>query len=77
MIGESTNLRDQIVSLGAIPLISDLLDKSIPNTTFTRNASWALANICRGKPMVPANLIARAIPSLAKVLVENDNPEII
>jgi len=42
-----------------------------------RNASWALSNLCRGKPQPEYALVRRAIPTLIKVLVENDKDEII
>jgi len=42
-----------------------------------RNASWALSNLCRGRPQPQYNLVRRAIPSLIKVLIENDKEDII
>ncbi len=42
-----------------------------------RNASWTLSNLCRGKPAPEFPLIARAVTSLAKVLVENDVEDIL
>lgn len=42
-----------------------------------RNASWALSNLCRGRPQPQYALVKRAIPSLIKVLIENDKEDII
>jgi hypothetical protein len=42
-----------------------------------RNASWALSNLCRGRPQPDYNLVKGAIPTLIKVLVENDKEDII
>ena len=42
-----------------------------------RNASWALSNLCRGRPQPDYHLVRRAIPTLIKVLVENDKEDII
>lgn len=42
-----------------------------------RNASWALSNLCRGRPQPNYNYVRPAIPSLVKVLVENDKEDII
>lgn len=42
-----------------------------------RNCSWALSNLCRGKPTPDYHLVKRAIPSLIKVITENDSEEII
>jgi len=49
----------------------------VPGTSFMRNASWALSNLCRGRPQPQYNLVRRAIPSLIKVLIENDKEDII
>lgn len=48
--GDSTRTRDTVLQSGAVEYISFVLDKALPDTSFTRNASWALANLCRGKP---------------------------
>jgi hypothetical protein len=42
-----------------------------------RNASWTLSNFCRGRPPPDYNKVQRAIPSLAKVLIENDIDDIL
>lgn len=53
------------------------MDKAIPDTPFTRNASWTLANLCRGKPAPKYNQIRKAIPTLIKILIQNTQEEII
>jgi len=53
------------------------LDKAPVGSSFLRNASWALSNLCRGRPQPDYTLVRRAIPTLIKVLVENDKEEII
>jgi importin subunit alpha-6/7 len=42
-----------------------------------RNASWALSNFCRGRPAPDFERIKKSIPSLAKVLIENDNEDVL
>jgi len=42
-----------------------------------RNTAWALSNMCRGKPQPNYESVRRAVPSLAKVLIENDLEEIL
>jgi importin subunit alpha-6/7 len=42
-----------------------------------KNASWALSNLCRGRPTPEFSLIKKAIIYLAKILVENDREDIL
>ena len=75
--GDSTYHRDLVIDSGAVALISDLLDNCKIGTSFCRNASWALSNLCRGRPAANSFMIARAIPSLCKILLQSNSPEVI
>lgn len=48
--GDSAHTRDVVLRSGALSKISMILDKAVPETSFMRNASWCLSNLCRGKP---------------------------
>lgn len=48
--GDGTNGRSSVINAGAVTAISDILDHAQPGTSFMRNVSWALTNLCRGKP---------------------------
>ena len=69
--------RDSVLHSGALDKIATVLERAVPGTSFMRNASWALSNLCRGRPQPDYNLVRRAIPTLVKVLVENDKEDII
>ena len=69
--------RDSVLHSGALQKIAIVLDQAVPGTSFMRNASWALSNLCRGRPQPDYNLVRHAIPTLIKVLVENDKEDII
>jgi importin subunit alpha-1 len=75
--GDSSKVRDLVINEGAINPISNILDRALPGTSFVRNASWTLSNLCRGRPAPAFSKVGRAIPSLAKVLVENDSEDIL
>lgn len=75
--GDSHKVRDMVINAGAIRPISDILDRAIPGSSFVRNASWTLSNLCRGRPAPDFFKVQRAIPSLAKVLIENDVEDIL
>ena len=66
-----------VIAEGAIKPISDILDRAQPGSSFVRNASWTLSNLCRGRPAPPFSKVARAIASLSKVLIENDVEDIL
>ena len=75
--GDSPTTRNRVIESGALDSISTVLNQAPPGTSFMRNASWALSNLCRGRPQPDYNLVKGAIPTLIKVLVENDKEDII
>lgn len=75
--GDSHKVRDNVINEGAILQIADKLDRAEPGTSFVRNASWTLSNLCRGRPAPVFSKVARAVPSLSKVLMENDVDDIL
>ena len=77
MAGDGPRIRNLVISAGAVNPISEYLDRAPAGSTFTRNASWALSNMCRGRPAPDFEQIKRATVALAKVLKENDSEEII
>lgn len=59
-------------------MVAELLEnQSSPSQSFVRNASWCLANMCRGNPRPDSSLTSKCIPTLAKVLINFDDFEII
>jgi len=48
--GDSYKVRDAVINAGAIYPISNILDVAQPGSSFVRNASWTLSNLCRGRP---------------------------
>ena len=77
MAGDGPRIRNLVINAGAVDPIANYLDRAPVGSTFTRNASWTLSNMCRGRPAPDFQQIKRATRSLAKVLIENDLEEII
>lgn len=75
--GDSPLTRDSVIHSGALEKIAAVVDKAVAGTSFMRNASWALSNLCRGRPQPDYALVRKAIPTLIKVLVNNDREDII
>lgn len=70
-------MRDLLLNEGVVLPITNFLDIAKPGSQFIKNASWTLSNLCRGRPSPQFSQIKTAIISLAKVLVDNDNEDII
>jgi len=48
--GDNVFTRDQVLQAGALDKIAHLLNNFPPETSLTRNATWTISNLCRGKP---------------------------
>ncbi len=75
--GDGPRIRDIVIAAGAVNPIADLLDQVTTGQSFTRNASWTLSNFCRGRPAPDIEKVKRCLPTLARVLMENDQEDII
>lgn len=77
LAGDNVNIRNLIISRGAVDPISKIVFAAPAGSSFCRNSSWTLTNLCRGRPGPPFHQIINAVTVLAKVLIENDRTEII
>jgi importin subunit alpha-6/7 len=77
LAGDNTRVRDIVIAAGAVDPIANLLDQTQNNPSFVRNASWTLANFCRGRPGPKFEQVARCIPSLARILMNHNSEEIL
>lgn len=65
-----------ILKCGGInPLIQIIYTSE--NKSTIKHGTWALSNLCRGKPLPDYDLVKDALPVLAKVLLTQDDPEVI
>ncbi|KAL7746381.1 Importin subunit alpha-1 [Sorochytrium milnesiophthora] len=71
--GDSPVCRDYVLRQGALPALLVLLNDNVTKQSLLRNATWTLSNFCRGKnPQPDWGLIAPALPTLAKLIYNND-----
>lgn len=70
--GDSPECRDYVLSQGILMPLLQLLSKST-RISMTRNAVWALSNLCRGKnPSPKFEEVSPCLPVLARLLFQND-----
>ncbi len=75
--GDSTQHRDLMLQHGMMtPLLQSMAMKS-PNPSMLRNGTWALSNLCRGKPEPPFELVMPALPLLSQLIYSTDEEVLI
>ncbi|KAM6427792.1 importin subunit alpha-7 isoform 1-T1 [Liasis olivaceus] len=71
--GDSSACRDYVLNCGILPPLLLLLTKST-RLTMTRNAVWALSNLCRGKNPPPEfEKVSYCLPVLSRLLFSSDS----
>jgi len=66
--GDSAKLRDYVLEFGVVQAMLQLIVQNESRVVMLRNATWALSNMCRGKPSPPLEKIGVAIPYLARLI---------
>jgi len=65
--GDCAAYRDMILKCGGLdPLVNILSTSSSFNTI--KHGSWALSNLCRGRPIPKFELVSNSIPVFAQIL---------
>ena len=73
--GDSPSHRDLVLESGAMePLLRHLKIQGT-KIRMTRNATWTLMNLCRGKPPPSFDMVKAAIPTLAELILTSDQDE--
>lgn len=71
--GDSAILRDAVQQAGILQPLVQLIMHRETKVSLLRNATWALSNLCRGKPQPRLEQVAPAIPILAQLLHHTDS----
>eukprot|EP01126_Amoeba_proteus_P015837 TRINITY_DN1718_c0_g1_i1.p1 TRINITY_DN1718_c0_g1~~TRINITY_DN1718_c0_g1_i1.p1 ORF type:complete len:406 (-),score=73.73 TRINITY_DN1718_c0_g1_i1:270-1487(-) len=70
--GDSPSCRDYVLSQGVLETLLLNIEHS-HKLGMLRNATWALSNLCRGKPQPKWNLVSPALPILSRLLYSTDD----
>jgi len=74
--GDGPSYRDCVLDAGGLePLLKNISQPA--NDSLLKNCTWALSNLCRGKPHPPQHVIAPAFPVLAQLLGSEDKEVVI
>ena len=74
--GDSPNFRDLILAhKGLKPLIAILSTTEDPQ--MIKNGTWAISNLCRGRPLPEIKFVEEAIPILCQVLKRETDPDVL
>jgi importin subunit alpha-6/7 len=70
--GDSPRCRDVVLKAGVLEPLLDCLRKT-ERLTMLRNATWALSNLCRGKPAPSFEALRPAVKVLARLVFSTDD----
>lgn len=65
-----------ILKCNAIPPLIRIIETTTSKNT-VKHGTWALSNLCRGRPLPNFEYVKAAIPTLAKVLKEETDSEVL
>jgi len=74
--GDGPRMRDLVIRNGVVQPLLDLIRPDIPSS-YLRNVTWTLSNICRNKdPPPPFETIKQCLPSLSLLIRHEADPEV-
>ena len=65
-----------ILKLGGLDPLLYIIDNS-KNKNTIKHGTWAVSNLCRGRPLPDFDLVKKAIPTLSRVMQEEVDPEVL
>jgi len=74
--GDSSTFRDLILKLQGLRPLLYIVDNTT-NKVITKHGTWAISNLCRGKPLPELELVDIAIPTLANVVQRETDVDVL
>ena len=67
--GDAAYCRDLILQFGGLPLLIHVVEMTQRNTLI-KNGTWAVCNLCRGKPSPNFDQIKESLPFISRILCQ-------
>lgn len=74
--GDCALYRDMILKCGGLDPLIAVLHKTTNKTTI-KHGTWAVSNLCRGRPLPKFEFVKNSIPVLGKVIQESTDTEVL
>lgn len=74
--GDCSLYRDMILKYNGLSYLIDIVDKS-DNKNTIKHGTWAISNLCRGRPLPKFESVKIAIPILAKMMTVSTESEVL
>lgn len=74
--GDAAHCRDLILQHGGLDLLMNCFETATRPSTI-KNSSWAVSNLCRGKPAPKYDLVKKSIVTLVKVIKTSHDTELL
>jgi len=75
--GDSARKRDLLLRHGIFQPLLDMVDAPNADSRVIKHGTWALSNLCRGRPQPKINYVKSAIPTLFNVITTQTDPEVL
>eukprot|EP01133_Synstelium_polycarpum_P015512 gene15512-18423_t len=72
IVADETDIRDHVLAQGVISSLLTLLARNDLTISMTRNLTFTLSNLCRGKPLPEFDRVCPALPALSKLILSSD-----
>ena len=69
--GDNRALRNLVLNGGAMKPLVKILESAPVESSMVRNVSWAISNLCRGKPAPPFELFECCIEVMCSTAMKN------
>jgi len=75
--GDSARKRDLLLKHGIFQPLLDMIDAPNADDRIVKHGTWALSNLCRGRPQPKMSYVKTAIPTLFNVITMQTDPEVL
>ena len=75
--GDTAANRDRILDTGVLHALLRVVDHPNATENIIKHGTWAISNLCRGRPLPDLEKVRIAIPTLCKIIYSQTDPDIL